>query len=344
MLLYVDIIDACHLKCPTCVRGVRAFPNTPTKMSLNMFRKIVTKAKNDGAYRVDIFSWIEPFLCKNLHEYIAIVKDAGLPCGVSTTLSLSRIPNFAEALQQMDLLTISISGFEQSVYEVNHRGGNVEWVKRNLEKLSMLKRSGQTKVDATLRMLRFDYNAEEEIKLRYYAVGLGINFEVLRAAGHPVHMQQSPTERNELLNRLGKAYDHGWPQQPGKVCPLIFEHVTVNAEGDVYQCTAYGNFDVVRIGPYLDLTREEVLFRRYVQPLCKTCTWSRRDATADERVLLHQALGARLAEPVSDRVPRLSGPLQELPRTAEGHIVEKHLAWRSASPSNAGRKDQPERN
>lgn len=74
MLLYVDIIDACHLKCPTCARGVRAFPNTAKKMSLQMFRDIVHKAKDDGAYKVDIFSWIEPFLCRNLYEYIAIVN------------------------------------------------------------------------------------------------------------------------------------------------------------------------------------------------------------------------------------------------------------------------------
>src|SRR3977135_2527774 len=64
MYLYVDVIDACHLKCPTCVRGVRAFPNTATKMSLEMFDAIVRKAKDDGAYGVGLFSWTEPFLCR----------------------------------------------------------------------------------------------------------------------------------------------------------------------------------------------------------------------------------------------------------------------------------------
>ena len=31
---YVDIIDACSLKCPTCVRGLRLMQNTSAKMSL----------------------------------------------------------------------------------------------------------------------------------------------------------------------------------------------------------------------------------------------------------------------------------------------------------------------
>ena len=109
------------------------------------------------------------------------------------------------------------------------------------------------------------------------------------------------------------------------VCPLIFEHVTVNAHGDVYQCTAYGNFEVLRIGPFLELSREEVLFRRSVQPICRTCTWSRRPSTQVDRALLGQAFSAHIGEPVVDRIERLSGPLESYPRTAEGHIVEKHL-------------------
>lgn len=327
MLLYVDVIDACHLKCPACVRGVRAFPNTSTKMPLDMFDRIVHKAKSDGAYRVSIFSWIEPFLCRNLHEYIKIVKNYGLECGVSSTLSLRNINEFESALRHIDLLTISISGYEQEIYEINHRGGRIAWVKDNLAKLSMLKRSGKTKVNATLRMLSFDYNAEEEPKLRYYAAGLGINFEVLRASGHPQRMPQSSNERDELLKRLAAPFDTGWQQQSGKLCPLIFEHITVNANGDVYQCTAYGNFDILKIGSYLKLSREDILFRRISQPICRSCTWVRRDVTGDERILLHQALSAQLGEPIVNRAPRLSGPLEPPPMTPEGHIVEKHLAW-----------------
>jgi MoaA/NifB/PqqE/SkfB family radical SAM enzyme len=158
MLLYVDVIDACHLNCPTCVRGMRAFPNTSKKMSLEMFRNIINKAKGDGAYKVDIFSWIEPFLCRNLHEYVAVVKSAGLPCGLSSTLSIRNINEFDATIGAIDTLTISISGFEQEINEINHVGGTIEFVKRNLQRLDELKRSGATSVDATLRMLMFDYN------------------------------------------------------------------------------------------------------------------------------------------------------------------------------------------
>jgi len=115
MLLYVDVLDACHLKCPTCVRGVRAFASTSTQMPLEQFRQIVAKGKSEGAHRVDLFNWTEPFLYRNIHEYVAAVKELGLPCGMSSTLSIKTIRGFAETLKNLDMLTISMSGFEQEV-------------------------------------------------------------------------------------------------------------------------------------------------------------------------------------------------------------------------------------
>ncbi len=327
MLLYVDIIDACHLKCPTCVRGVRAFPNTARKMPLDVFERIVVKAKIDGAYKVDIFSWIEPFLCRNLHEYISIITKHGLPCGVSSTLSLKNIKDFDAAILGMDTLTISISGFTQDVYAINHKGGNIDWVKSNLVQLGVLKKYGGARVDATLRMLMFDYNRAEEPKLRQLAEQIGIRFEVMLAEGDPVTMPQPRDAETQVISRL-QNFHASRPHEPaGKVCPLVFEHVTVNADGDVYQCTAYGNYEVLKIGPFLELSREEVLLRRYTQPICNSCSWSRRPVTPIEKVQLQQAMSARMGEEIVNRVPSLSSPLEYVPYTQEGHIISKSKAW-----------------
>lgn len=327
MLLYVDVIDACHLKCPTCVRGVRAFPNTPRKMPLEMFRAIVAKAKADGAYRVSIFSWIEPFLCRNLFDYTEAIHAAGLPCGMSTTLSLRRIPEFERSMRQVDLMTVSISGFDQATYEINHRGGTLAWVKANLEQLAEWKRAGRIRTEITLRLLLFDYNREHEEPLRAYAAQLGLRFEALLAAGHPRNAPQ-PIDMNARIEGRLRHFSAERPyEQTGKVCPLVFEHVTINAAGDVYQCTAYGNYEALRIGPYLELSREEVLLRRYTHPICNSCSWGRRAATQTEHQLLYQAMAARMGAPVTDRVAQLSGPLRHRPLTAAGHMIGKDRAW-----------------
>jgi MoaA/NifB/PqqE/SkfB family radical SAM enzyme len=292
-------------------------------MSLETFRGVVDKAKEDGAHQIDLFSWSEPFLSPNLHEYISLVKKAGLPCGVSSTLSLYKIKNFDAAIEALDFVTISVSGFEQEIYEVNHVGGRVEWVKQNLERIGKLKRSGEASVDAKLRMLMFDYNQGEESKLRALADGVGIGFEVLLAEGHPVKAPQPRDAETQIMAGLQR-YSPGRPFEPtGYVCPLIFEHVTINADGNVYQCTAYGNFDVLKIGPFIELTREEILLRRYMQPVCNSCPWTRRPVTPIERVLLQQAMAARLGEEIVNRAPRLSGPNPKTATTVDGYIVQK---------------------
>ena len=38
---YIDINDACNLKCPTCARGLRLMANSSKSMTFNLFRAIV---------------------------------------------------------------------------------------------------------------------------------------------------------------------------------------------------------------------------------------------------------------------------------------------------------------
>ena len=78
VIAYVDVIDVCNLKCPTCFRGVGVIPNAPKKMPLSKFDDIVAKLKNEGFKWIGIFNWTEPFLNRNLQDYVAIVKDHSL--------------------------------------------------------------------------------------------------------------------------------------------------------------------------------------------------------------------------------------------------------------------------
>ena len=155
MLLYIDINDACNLKCTTCPRGVRAFPNTSKKMSLSMFRRIVEKGRHDGAYQVGLFNWVEPFLIDDLSEYTKIVKQFDLRCEVASTLSVRRINGLIPCLRFVDMLWVTISGYDQSTYEVNHHGGNVEYVLEHLRTISEAKKDGEIRSDILIRFLRF---------------------------------------------------------------------------------------------------------------------------------------------------------------------------------------------
>lgn len=180
-VLWIDTNDVCNLKCPTCIRGVRGMVNSGSRLPLNHFRAIVEKAVSEGYKRIGLFNWTEPFLNPDLPLYMEAIKASGLGAALSSNFSLRTIPHLEAVLRVTDHLIISVSGFEQDVYAVNHVAGEIELVKANLRLAGELRSSGRIATVIVLRLIRFAYNHAEEPKLREFAAGLGIDFEGRRS-------------------------------------------------------------------------------------------------------------------------------------------------------------------
>src|SRR5262245_55778284 len=117
-IAWVDTIDACHLKCATCFRGVRAMQNSGRKMSLETFAVVAARLREQGFQRLGFFNWTEPFLNRHMEDYVATAKKAHFWVALSSTLSLRHIDNLEETLAAgVDLLTVSLSGSDQETYQ-----------------------------------------------------------------------------------------------------------------------------------------------------------------------------------------------------------------------------------
>jgi MoaA/NifB/PqqE/SkfB family radical SAM enzyme len=307
-IAYVDTIDVCNLKCPTCIRGLRGMPNSAKKMPLEQFQRIVQKLSNEGYKRIGLFNWTEPFINPSLHEYVTIVKTHGLFCIVSTNFSLRRIPGLEAALRSgIDHLIISVSGFDQEIYEINHVDGNISYVKNNLRRAATFKESGITSARIVLRFIKFPYNEDQERKLETFSKELGVEFEIITGVGdptaHPVITTNHDYEEVLRLYRSERPYDRA-----GKVCPLMFGQTPIDSNGKVYLCCAYPSYESLEVGSYLDLPQEEILFRRYSHPMCGSCDLPRRDATPDDNQALVEALHYRLG--IMSEQPDTPAPAQ----------------------------------
>jgi MoaA/NifB/PqqE/SkfB family radical SAM enzyme len=292
---YIDTNDVCNLRCPTCIRGLRGMTNSGRQMPLDKFGKIVEKLFREGHRQIGLFNWTEPFLNPNLDKYIKIVKSFNLSCLLSSNFSLRRIPGLEGALRSgLDYLAVSVSGFDQEIYEINHVDGNVAYVKENLRIAAALKASGATKTHIAIRLLKFPYNHAQEAKLADFARELGVEFEVAEGRGDPLGQHTILT--NERAEELLRSYRSERPyEEAGKVCPLIFGAGTaINSSGTAHLCCAYPDHPALAIGSYLDLPQEEILLRRYNHPVCSACTMPRRDATPADRQALVEALQYRL--------------------------------------------------
>jgi hypothetical protein len=275
-------------------------------MSIDLFKRIIEKAKGEGYNLVGIYNWTEPFLAKELPKYISIVKEFGLCCEVSSNLSLNPLKYFniieQSLMAGLDRLVVSVSGYRQTVYEINHVGGNISWVRENLEHISQFKRKGIISTRVFLRFLKFDYNIEEEPLLKNYMASLGLDFEVLVGVGRPDNPVSLFASEEHFLDRLKKSNYSKTYEIKEEICPLIMDTVSIDIEGNAYICCAYPNYLSLRIGAYLEVPENDLLLRRYTHPICITCAFPRRKTTESDCKSLSKAMKSRVDNPIDSEV------------------------------------------
>jgi MoaA/NifB/PqqE/SkfB family radical SAM enzyme len=286
-------------------------------MPLSLFEQIIAKLKDEGYNRVDLFNWTEPFLNRTLHDYVAAVRRLDLGCGLSTTLSLRRIDNLEETLVAgLDTILVSMSGLDQKTYEINHVGGNLEYVIANLDRIRAIKERHHLDLHIRIKLLKFPYNAALEGEFRKFAADRGFGFEVMQGVGDPLRytfaFYDAPYYENEIAKGAEVVTS---PEDRGETCPLLFDQIALDCMGDVYLCCIMPNYSSVRIGPYLQLTRDEILMKRYRHSFCRVCTMPRRSATPSDQERLARAMTGYGDVSFENAVPRRYTQLVQILKT-----------------------------
>lgn len=289
-IVYIDTIDVCNLKCPNCLRGSRVLENTSKKMPVDTFSKIVEKCARQGTNRIGLFNWTEPFLNRNLHEYIKIIHQNGMMVDVSSTLSLRRIDHLEECLLAgIDRLIVSISGMTQEVSEVYHVGVNLSHVIANLRLVREISSRHELKTNVVLRYLRFPHNEHELPLAAHLADELDFPLENLTAAGDPA-VPFSFMDEKFYRNLMVSAINKPAPEDQGKICPLMFEQTVIDASGNEYLCCATPTLSDFKIGQYLELSEGESLLRKFRHPFCRACEIERRNPSLSDARRLSAAI------------------------------------------------------
>ena len=305
----IDLLNKCNLQCPTCFRGVGAEKNAAGVLPLDQFREIVAKARAEGYPNICLINWTEAFLLKNLDEYVRVVKEfRDLDCWVSSNLSLPPeryLPSIIAALAAgIDILFVSVSGWTQETYEINHKGGRVDWIQQNVAGISDALRDGRVKTNVWIRYLQWPYNEHEAEDWARLAREIRIGFDAVPAHGDP--RQPLPANYPEhIRNVVAHVREQGLAVRtttvPDKVCSLIMDRAALDAKGDAYLCCAFPNAPELRIGRYTEMSEEQLLLARHDHPYCKLCQIRPRDATKRDRERFKRALAG--APSPADAIP-----------------------------------------
>lgn len=301
MVFYIDIVGSCNLRCAGCPSSVFG-KRTPERMSLELFHSILDKIVSEYPVQsLGFYNWTEPLLHPDVARFIAATKrkQANLTTVVSSNLSLKNIDPLLWSIDEgLDYLVVSLSGFSQEAHRKYHVSGNIELVKANIMKVSQYVANHRRKTHIDVHFLQFNDNQQEgELikefcghagvgyfpKQAYYAKGVDTPDILTRLKCAP-NPKKISTEVD--LDQAAKNYD----ERNSEPCEQVFDMVAMDCRGEVFLCCSRYYLDEYRIGCFLELTPEEILYRKVIHPECYSCRGIRRPATATDFNRLQKAL------------------------------------------------------
>jgi MoaA/NifB/PqqE/SkfB family radical SAM enzyme len=278
-LAYIEISSACNANCVFCPGGPKGL-RRGRFMPPILFEKILRKAKREGFVNgfISPYNKGEPLLHPALSEILGIVRGLGMKVAISS--NLINLPDFnAEMLSTIHSFDISLSGFTNEIYRLNHRGGDICRVRSNILSLRDQRDSAGLSFPITVKWHRYRYNEHEIEEAGDFFVKEGIafsnyvaffgaakEFEEYYEGKYPENQRQLVKERifSEII-------DYSVERHKGiKHCALS-DILTINEAGQVLLCCAYTSTPDSVIGDYLSLSRNEILAARAQKSFCAKC-------------------------------------------------------------------------
>ncbi|MCB9916736.1 MAG: radical SAM protein [Planctomycetes bacterium] len=175
----VESVSTCPVNCEMCPvsRADVAQPKAQL-MSLETAAIVATRLKHE--FDVDFVAWGnwgEPLVHPQMVELTRVFARVGLRNQfLSTSLS---VKIDADALVESDLaqLDVSLSGITAEVYNVGHKDGKWDLIRRNLEALSDAVRRKPGRLAVAIRWHRYKHNEHQLEAARAWAHELGFDFK-----------------------------------------------------------------------------------------------------------------------------------------------------------------------
>jgi MoaA/NifB/PqqE/SkfB family radical SAM enzyme len=244
---FIDPSSICHLSCPTCPTGLenaskrtgqRIEYRSRTLMSMELFNWLIDEL-GEYLFMISFFNWGEPLMNKELPHFIKKAQAIDIYTEIHTNLSLRLSDQAIEdlLLSGVDDIGVSIDGFSKETYAIYRRGGNLDLVLNNLERLKSLNDRLGLSTKIIWNFLVFSFNEHEVKTARKYCENLGIFFNPRDAY---IDIEKNPDwvpsyRRGEPKKKAGKPFS---PKKTGRSCAWHYYYSVVNSDGSVSPCCA----------------------------------------------------------------------------------------------------------
>ena len=263
----IETGNICNLSCPLCPTSDKSQSNVVKGMlSYDNFKVIFDKIK-PFAKTIDLFSWGEPFLNKDLSDMIRYAKDErpDIRIFIDSNLNILTECQIDEVVRYgLDVLKVSCDGATQEIYQKYRVGGDMGEVLENMRKLIEKKRElsiGTPKI--IWKYLVFKHNEFEVEKARSMADEMGVEFEAsgmrIDCGKELFEKVEDSVSRDKEWIPEGTSYDNYTNLGAGKdFCEKPWKTMTINWNGDVVPCGAIYDCEKYSFGNLMEESFSQV--------------------------------------------------------------------------------------
>ena len=224
-----ELTNVCNLKCPFCLTGKGISGGRDVRHVSFEEAKPILDAVADYLYFLQLYTWGEPLLNKDLIKIIEYAKSKGVYVMLSTNATAMTPANNKKLLDSgIDYIMVAIDGGSDETYEKYRVGGNYTKVLANLTDMLEQKRiRGNRNPFIEWQYIVFRHNEHEVASTQKMAYSIGIS----KFTPLPAYVE------DETWLPVGDEYKTGMlnPERL-KNCDRPWSHLNVRADGGVASC------------------------------------------------------------------------------------------------------------
>lgn len=178
LVLTLEAMNVCNLKCPACFTGVGEVTRERGMMPMDRYRRLIDEL-GDYALLLEFYNWGEPLLNKNIYDMVALASGRGIATIISTNFSVTFDQERAEKLVSsgLSILGAGIDGASQETYEQYRVGGDFEKTIKNMKLMVAAKKAlGSESPIVCWSFHAFEHNKHELDKAKAMADEIGVDF------------------------------------------------------------------------------------------------------------------------------------------------------------------------
>jgi radical SAM protein with 4Fe4S-binding SPASM domain len=282
--VFLELTDACNLRCSMCPSGKKKFKSTSLDFSLSC--QLLEYFSNDLPI-LHLYEWGEPLLYRDIRGII----EKAVALNFRTRLS-SNLYNVKEDLltflasSGLNRIRISMDAATESTYSIIRRGSSFSEVVRNIKfLLEERNRLGVEKPQIELAFIVMKQNQSEIKDFRDLGFQLGVDrirFKTL-VVFHEEDRKLLPDDASLHSYKENSLI----PRQVIKSCIMPFEGCLIGSDGQVYPCgyvkacnlDSFGNlykqsFKEIWNGPQAIAMRKKMLEDASQLEPCRRCPHS----------------------------------------------------------------------